>query len=70
MNEIFKEGVPGKNLKLSLLKLFNTIKDGGHIPEFMQSADVYFYFFLLLDIFQNHKHLQRYKYTKILTEHN
>ena len=40
VNEIFKDGVAGKNLKLSLLKLFNKIKDSGHIPEFMQSADV------------------------------
>ena len=40
VNEIFKEGVAGKNLKLSLLKLLNNVKDKNYIPEFMELADV------------------------------
>ena len=40
INEIFKEGVAGKNLKISLLKLFNKIKDTGYIPKFMELADI------------------------------
>ena len=39
-NEIFKEGVAGQNLKKSLLKLFNKIKNENFIPEFMKKADI------------------------------
>ena len=40
MNEIFKAEVAGKNLKISLLKLFNKIKESGYIPDFMELADI------------------------------
>ena len=40
VNDIFKEEVAGKNLKESLLKLFNNIKDKKHIPDFMELADI------------------------------
>ena len=40
VNELFKEGVVGKNLKISLLKLFNRMKKENYIPEFMRLADV------------------------------
>ena len=40
VNEIFKAGVAGKNLKLSMLNLFNKMKTENHIPEFMRKADV------------------------------
>ena len=40
VNEIFKTGVAGMNLKLSMLKLFNKIKTENHIQEFMRKADV------------------------------
>ena len=40
VNEIFKPGVIGTDLKISLLKLLNEIKDKSHIPEFMQWANI------------------------------
>ena len=40
INEIFKEGVAGANLKLSLLKFFNKMKEENFIPEFVKMADV------------------------------
>ena len=40
INEIFKEGVAGKYLKLSLLELFNKIKESDYIPDFMELADI------------------------------
>ena len=40
INEIFKPDVAGKNLKLSMLKLFNRIKDKNEIPEFIRKADI------------------------------
>ena len=40
VNEIFKEGVAGQNLKASMLELFNKIKAENNIPEFMRKADV------------------------------
>ena len=40
VNEIFKDGVAGKNLKLSLIKLFNAIKYENYIPDFIELADV------------------------------
>ena len=40
LNEIFKTGVAGKNLKFSMLELFNKIKTENYIPEFMRKADV------------------------------
>ena len=39
-NVIFKEDVAGKNLKLSMLRLFNKIKTEGYFPEFMRKTDV------------------------------
>ena len=39
-NDIFKEGVAGENLKMSILKLFNKIKNENFIPEFMRKADI------------------------------
>ena len=36
----FKDGVPGHNLKLSLLHIFNKIKEENQIPEFIRWADV------------------------------
>ena len=39
-NEIFKSGVIGGDLKLSLLKLFNKIKCSGEIPKFMKFANI------------------------------
>ena len=40
INELFKEGVAGKDLKISLLSLFNKMREEGFIPEFVQLADV------------------------------
>ena len=40
INEIFKPDVAGKNLKLSMLKMFNRIKDRNEIPEFIRKADI------------------------------
>ena len=40
INELFKDGVAGYNLKLSLLLIFNKIKDENQIPEFIRLADV------------------------------
>ena len=40
VNEIFKEGVAGRDFKLSLLKLFNKMKTENFIPEFIKMADV------------------------------
>ena len=39
-NEIFKDGVAGQNLKLSLLKFFNAMKAANEIPEFVRLADI------------------------------
>ena len=40
INELFKDGVAGCKLKLSLLHIFNKIKEDNHIPDFMRLADV------------------------------
>ena len=40
INDLFKEGVAGTNLKLSMLKLFNKIKIENYIPDFMRKADI------------------------------
>ena len=40
INELFKDGVAGYNLKLSLLHIFNKIKEENEIPEFIRVADV------------------------------
>ena len=40
VNELFQDGVIGDNLKLSLLHIFNKIKEVNHIPEFIRMADV------------------------------
>ena len=40
VNEIFKEGVAGRDFKISLLKLFNKMKTENFIPEFIKMADV------------------------------
>ena len=40
INELFKDGVAGYNLKLSLLQIFNKIKEENHIPNFMRLADI------------------------------
>ena len=39
-NQLFKEGVAGKYLKISMLQLFNKIKSENYIPEFMRKADI------------------------------
>ena len=39
-NELFKKGVAGQHLKISILKLFNKIKDENFIPEFMKKASI------------------------------
>ena len=40
VRELFSNDKAGRNLKLSLLKLFNKIKSENHIPDFMRKADV------------------------------
>ena len=40
LNDIFKDGVAGKNLKISMLNLFNKMKAENHIPDFIRLADV------------------------------
>ena len=40
INELFKDGVAGYNLKLSLLHIFNKIKEENYIPDFMRLADI------------------------------
>ena len=40
INELFKEGVAGKDLKLSLLDFFNRMKQECIIPDFVRMADV------------------------------
>ena len=40
VNELFKDGVAGKNLKLSLLHIVNKIKEENYIPDFVQMAYV------------------------------
>ena len=40
INELFKEGIAGNNLKISMLKLFNKIKTENFIPEYMRKADI------------------------------
>ena len=40
VNEIFKEGVAGKDLKLSLLEFFNKIKAEKFFPDLIRKADV------------------------------
>ena len=40
INELFKEGVAGNNLKLSMLKLFNKIKTENFFAEFMKKAEI------------------------------
>ena len=40
INELFKDGVAGYNLKLSFLQIFNKIKEENQIPEFIRLADV------------------------------
>ena len=40
INELFKPGVIGDDLKESLLLLFNAIKDNCHLPEFIQWANI------------------------------
>ena len=40
INELFKDGVAGKNLKFSLLHIVNKIKEENHIPDFVRLADV------------------------------
>ena len=39
-NELFSNKVAGKQLKISMLKLFNKIKKEYYIPEFIRLADV------------------------------
>ena len=39
-NELFKEGVAGRNFKLSLLQFFNKMKMENEIPEFVRIADI------------------------------
>ena len=40
VNELFMDGVAGNNLKLSLLHIFNTMKETNQIPEFIRCADI------------------------------
>ena len=40
INELFKQGVAGKDFKNSLLTLFNKIKQENKIPEYLKLADV------------------------------
>ena len=40
INEIFKDGVAGRDFKLSLLSFFNKIKEENVIPDFVRYADV------------------------------
>ena len=40
INDIFKEGVAGRDFKLSILKLFNRIREENFVPDFVQLADV------------------------------
>ena len=40
INDLFREDVAGFNLKLSMLKLFNKIKNENFIPSFMRKADI------------------------------
>ena len=40
LNELFKEGVAGNNLKISMLNLVNKIKFENYFPDFMRKADV------------------------------
>ena len=37
---IFKDSVIGSKLKMSLLKMFNKLKDTGEIPQFMKKAKI------------------------------
>ena len=39
-NELFRNEVAGKGLKISMLKLFNKIKFENSIPDFIRNADV------------------------------
>ena len=39
-NELFKDGVAGRNLKLSLLRFFNRMRAKNEIPDFIRLADV------------------------------
>ena len=38
--EIFKDGVIGSDLKLSLLMMFNRMKDNIYIPECLRTANI------------------------------
>ena len=40
VNEIFKEGVAGRDLKCSMLIFFNRMKTENKIPQFFRKADV------------------------------
>ena len=40
INELFKQGTIGEDLKLGMLELFNTIKTEQKIPKFMQEANI------------------------------
>ena len=40
INEIFKNGIIGKNMKSSLLMMFNGLKNENIIPQFMNFANV------------------------------
>ena len=40
VRDLFFSDIAGKNLKLSILKLFNKIKEENFIPEFIRKADI------------------------------
>ena len=40
VNELFKDGIAGRNLKLSLLCMFNKMKETNKIPEYFRLADI------------------------------
>ena len=40
INDIFKEGVAGNDLKVSMLVLFNRVKSENYLPGFIRKADV------------------------------
>merc|ERR1712082_230975 len=40
VNELFFTENAGKDLKISMLKLFNSVKENGQIPSFMKIVDI------------------------------
>ena len=40
INDIFKEGVAGKDLKIAMLGFFNKMKSENFVPDLMRKADI------------------------------